>query len=105
MGDRVEIVPRLRRLVRRGAQLGREGRDARQRGLEIVGDAAQEVGLHAREAVQLIGLLSDLGVEERVLEGGPGVLADEGQEGDLRRRRVQPSLPGGIEDRSQSIAT
>ena len=60
-----------------GAQLGGQGADAGERRLQVVGDAAKEVGLHRGEPVELVGLAADLCVEERVLERRAGVLSDE----------------------------
>ena len=94
VGDRVEVgcAPHPG-LIRIGPQLGGKRSDARQRGLEVVGHAAKEVGLHAGQPVQLVRLPADLGVEERVLERRPRVLPDEGQQCDLGRRRGRGAPP------------
>ena len=70
----------------RWPELGGQRADAGERRLEVVRDAAQEVGLDGGEPVELIGLAPDAGVEERVLERGAGMLADQAQKVELGRR-------------------
>ena len=87
-----------------GSELGGERGDARERCLEVVRDATQEVGLHARHPVQLVGLVAHLCIEQRVLQGRSRVLADEGEQRDLCRRRIEAALPRSVEDRPQAVA-
>ena len=86
------------------AQLRCEGPDARQRRLQVMRHAAQEVGLELCHAVQLIGLRAQARVEQRMLDGGRRVLAQEAQQPELRRRWRWPALPGCHQDRAQIFA-
>ena len=94
MRDRFEVGAGPGRNLFVGSELGRKGADARQRGLQVVRHAAKEIGLDGRQPIQLIRLSADLCVEERVFQGRRRVLADEGQQIDLRRRRLDAALPG-----------
>ena len=81
-----------------------QGANAGQRRLEVMRDAPQEVGLHRRHPVQLIGLHAQAGVQQRVLDGGGRVLTEQAEQIQLRGVRVRAPFPRSKQDGTQCVA-
>ena len=95
VGDGQEVVPRGIGEPFLAAELRRHRPDARQRGLEVVGDPAQEVGLDRGHPVQLIGLRAEPSVEQRLLDRPAHDLGHEAEQISLGRgwRGRLPTVP------------
>jgi len=104
LGDRLEVDARRDVDPLALLQLGRQGADAGERRLQVVGDAPQEVGLHRGHAVELISLGAQTPIQERMLDRGGRVLAEQAEETKFRGSRYGAALPRGHQDGAQFVA-